>query len=54
MNRKFCLDLTKEADAIESAVQKVLEDGYRTGDIYTDGTTKVGCKEMGRLISENI
>ena len=54
MMLRFSLDLTKEADAIEAAVQKVLEDGYRTGDIYTEGTTKVGCKEMGRLISENI
>ena len=54
MMLRFSLDLTKEADAIEAAVQKVLEDGYRTGDIYTEGTVKVGCKEMGRLISERI
>ncbi|MBO4679588.1 MAG: 3-isopropylmalate dehydrogenase, partial [Lachnospiraceae bacterium] len=54
MMLRFSLDLTKEADAIEAAVQKVLEEGFRTGDIYTEGTTKVGCKEMGRLISERI
>ena len=54
MMLRFSLDLTKEADAIEAAVQKVLEDGYRTGDIYTEGTVKVGCKEMGKLISERI
>jgi len=54
MMLRFSLDLSKEADAIEEAVQKVLKDGYRTGDIYTEGTKKVGCKEMGRLISEYI
>lgn len=54
MMLRFSLDLTKEADAIEAAVQKVLEEGFRTGDIYTEGTTKVGCTEMGRLIAERI
>ena len=54
MMLRFSLDLTKEADAIEDAVQKVLEEGFRTGDIYTEGTTKVGCTEMGRLIAERI
>ena len=54
MMLRFSLDLSKEADAIEAAVQKVLEAGYRTGDIYTESTKKVGCKEMGRLISEYI
>lgn len=51
---RFSLDLTKEADAIEAAVQKALSDGYRTGDIWTEGMKKVGCKEMGRIIAENI
>lgn len=54
MMLRFSLDLTKEADAIEAAVQKVLEEGFRTGDIYTEGTTKVGCTEMGRLIADCI
>jgi len=54
MMLRFSFDLTKEADAIEAAVQKVLEEGYRTGDIYTEGTTRVGCTEMGRLIAERI
>ncbi|MCR5722915.1 MAG: 3-isopropylmalate dehydrogenase [Lachnospiraceae bacterium] len=54
MMLRFSLDLTKEADAIEAAVQKVLEEGFRTGDIYTEGTTKVGCTEMGRLIADRI
>lgn len=54
MMLRFSLDLQKEADAIEEAVKKVLEDGYRTVDIWTEGSIKVGCKEMGKLISERI
>ena len=54
MMLRFSLDLNKEADAIEVAVQKVLEDGYRTGDIYTEGFKKVGCSEMGKLIADRI
>ncbi len=54
MMLRFSLDLCDEADAIEKAVIKTLEDGYRTGDIYTDGTVKVSCSEMGKLISERI
>src|SRR5699024_2080784 len=33
MMLRYSLDLDKEADAVEAAVQKVLTDGYRTGDI---------------------
>ena len=47
-------NLDKEADAIEAAVKKVLEDGFRTGDIYSDGCEKVGCAKMGDLIAERI
>ncbi|MCQ2523259.1 MAG: 3-isopropylmalate dehydrogenase [Lachnospiraceae bacterium] len=54
MMLRFSLDLTKEADAIEEAIKKVLKDGYRTGDIYSEGMKKVGCKEMGSLIAERI
>ena len=39
------------ADAVEAAVQKVLTDGYRTGDIMSEGCKKVGTKEMGDLIA---
>lgn len=54
MMLRFSLDLQAEADAIEKAVEKVLSEGYRTGDIYTEGMKKTGCKEMGRLIAERI
>ena len=51
---RYSLNLQKEADAIDAAVQKVLEDGYRTGDIMSEGCTCVGTKEMGNLIVERI
>ncbi|MGE5384271.1 MAG: 3-isopropylmalate dehydrogenase [Betaproteobacteria bacterium] len=35
---------------VENAVKKVLAQGYRTGDIYEPGTTKVGTKEMGDAV----
>ncbi|MDD3221663.1 MAG: 3-isopropylmalate dehydrogenase [Clostridia bacterium] len=47
---RYSLNLDKEADAIEAAVQKVLEDGYRTVDIMSEGCIQVGCKEMGDAI----
>ena len=36
--------------AIEAAVNRVLDDGYRTADIWREGFVKVGCKEMGAAI----
>ena len=54
MMLKFSFGLIEEAQAIENAVTAVLDKGYRTPDIYVQGTTKVGTKEMGRLICENI
>ncbi|MBQ0001886.1 MAG: 3-isopropylmalate dehydrogenase [Clostridiales bacterium] len=54
MMLRFSLDLDEEANAIEAAVQKVLTDGYRTGDIMSDGCTLVGTVEMGDLIAAAI
>ena len=51
---RFSLDLQKEADAVETAVEKVLEDGYRTGDIMSEGCKKAGCREMGDLIVKRL
>lgn len=51
MMLRYSLDMDKEADAVEAAVQKVLTDGYRTGDIMSDGCKIVGTEEMGDLIS---
>lgn len=54
MMLRFTFDLDKEADAIEAAVRKVLQEGYRTGDIYSEGTKKASCSEMGDLIAERV
>lgn len=54
MMLRYSLDLDKEADAVEMAVQKVLTEGYRTGDIMSDGCKAVGTEEMGDLISRAI
>ena len=54
MMLRFSFDLGKEADDIEKAINTVLDNGYRTGDIYVEGLTKVSCSEMGDLIAANI
>lgn len=54
MMLRYSFGLNAEADAIEAAVTEVLDAGYRTPDIYSEGATKVGTKEMGRIISEKI
>ena len=54
MMLRFSFDLGKEADAIDNAVSQVLKDGFRTGDIYSEGCTKVGCTKMGDLLAERI
>jgi 3-isopropylmalate dehydrogenase len=54
MMLRYSFNLQKEADEIEKAVVKVLEDGYRTGDIISEGMKLVGTKEMGELVVKNI
>lgn len=44
---RYSLNDEQRAVQIERAVQKVLEQGYRTADIYENGTTLVSCDEMG-------
>lgn len=51
---RYSFNMMEEADAIEAAVNKALDDGYRTPDIYKDGFTKVGCSEMGDILAANI
>ena len=50
MMLRFSLNMAKEADRIEAAVQTVLAKGYRTADIYTDGTQKVSTDQMGDAV----
>ena len=51
---RYSFNMMEEADAIEAAVNKALDDGYRTPDIYKDGFKKVGCCEMGDILASNI
>ncbi|MBM7582741.1 3-isopropylmalate dehydrogenase [Caldicoprobacter guelmensis] len=54
MMLRYSFGLEQEAQAIEDAVSRVLEQGYRTADIATPGTIVVGTREMGRLIAQNL
>lgn len=54
MMLRYSLDMDQEADAVEAAVAAVLEKGYRTGDIISDGCTLVGTVQMGDLIAAEI
>ena len=51
MMLRYSFALEKEAQAVESAVEAVLNEGYRTYDIMSEGKKKVGTKEMGDLIA---
>jgi 3-isopropylmalate dehydrogenase len=54
MMLKYSFNMIEAAEAIEAAVEKVLEEGYRTGDIMQEGMKLVNTKEIGDLISERI
>lgn len=54
MMLRYTMKLEEEARAIEAAVNQVLEEGYRTGDIMSPGKKLVGTSEMGRLVVERI
>jgi 3-isopropylmalate dehydrogenase len=51
---RHSLDLPAEAAAIERAVQRALDEGYRTNDIQSPGTTVIGTREMGDLVAARI
>ncbi|NLG04822.1 MAG: 3-isopropylmalate dehydrogenase [Clostridia bacterium] len=54
MMLRYSLDLDKEADAIDAAVQKALADGYRTIDIMSEGCKQVSTSEMGQVIIDRL
>lgn len=54
MMLRYSFDLDKEAEAIETAVSKVLQDGYRTIDIMSEGMKQIGTAEMGDRICSYI
>jgi 3-isopropylmalate dehydrogenase len=50
MMLRYSLDAAGLAERIERAVSRVLDDGLRTTDIYSDGMTKVGTAQMGDAV----
>jgi 3-isopropylmalate dehydrogenase len=50
MMLRFSLNQPAAADRIESAVKDVLSQGLRTADIWSEGTRKVGTREMGDAV----
>jgi len=50
MMLRFSLNQEEAARRIEAAVQKVLSQGLRTPDIWSEGTTKVGTAQMGDAV----
>jgi 3-isopropylmalate dehydrogenase len=50
MAMRYSLDLDKEADDLEKAVQNVLDEGLRTKDIVSKGTKEVSTTQMGDAI----
>ena len=51
---RYSLNLDTEADAVEAAVKAVLKEGYRTGDIMSEGCKKVSTTEMGSLVAAKV
>ena len=47
---RYGLNQPAAADQIEQAVLTVLDQGYRTGDIMSEGMKAVGCKGMGEAL----
>ena len=54
MMLRYSFGMTEEADAIESAVNKVLDKGLRTADNMSEGCTCLGCTAMGDAILAEI
>jgi len=50
MMLRYSLDRAAQADRVEAAVRRVLGQGLRTADIWSEGTRKVGTKEMGDAV----
>ena len=54
MMLRYSFDMAEEANAVETAVSAYLDSGYRTADIMSEEMTKVGCRQCGQLIIENL
>ena len=54
MMLRYTFNDEASATRIENAVKKVLAQGYRTADIYTEGTNKTSCSAMGDAVVKNL
>ena len=54
MMLRYSFGMAEEADAIENAVNKVLDKGLRTADNMSEGCTCLGCTAMGDAILAEI
>ena len=54
MMLRYSFDMNDEADAVENAVRQTIKDGFRTGDIMSEGMTLLSCSDMGSKIAEYI
>lgn len=54
MMLRHSFDLNEVAETVESAVKKILEEGFRTRDIMQEGKNLVGCQKMSDLVCERI
>ena len=54
MMLRYSFDMAAEADAVESAVDQTLKEGFRCGDIMNEGGKLLGCKAMGAEIRSRI
>ena len=54
MMLKYTFNLDSVSNNIEKAVESALDKNYRTADIYEDGKIKVGCREMGEIIRNEL
>ena len=51
---ELSLGLANEAKAVRSAINAVLDKGYRTADIMSEGCEQVGCAKMSELVCEHL
>lgn len=54
MMLRYSLNQNEAADAMEAAVDAVMEQGYRTPDLYAEGLKKVSTPEMGHLVAQKL
>ena len=54
MMLRYALEMPEAADAVERAVESVVADGIRTRDLWVEGTTLVGTREMGDAVADRL